>query len=147
MVVGAGAAKRSTAGLVFTLFPDKVLGEAEVELETTEISLNRCSYKKGKRDDSGCSISLLTQKRLKAPEVKLHYLAEINPHPCLVTGLPGKIQKQIAQLFPQKAMEFFYMIYMIFNNLMTWPDHFSMEKESSLYVTLPSLSSMETKRV
>lgn len=56
-------------------------------------------------------ISLLTQKRLNAPEVKLHYLAEINPHPCLVTGLSGKIQKQIAQLFPQKAMEFLHDLY------------------------------------
>lgn len=48
MVVGAGVAKRSTAALVFTLFPDKVLGEAdvEVEFETTEISLSRCSYQK-----------------------------------------------------------------------------------------------------
>lgn len=36
--------------MVFTLFPDKVLGEADVEVElgTTEISLNRCSYKKDK---------------------------------------------------------------------------------------------------
>lgn len=44
-VVGAGAAKRSTAPVVFTLFPDKVLGDADVEVEfdTTEISLNRCS--------------------------------------------------------------------------------------------------------
>lgn len=44
-VVGAGAAKRSTATVVFTLFPDKVLGDADVEVEfdTTEISLNRCS--------------------------------------------------------------------------------------------------------
>lgn len=46
LVVGAGVAKRSTAALVFTLFPDKVLGEpdVEVEFETTEISLSRCSY-------------------------------------------------------------------------------------------------------
>lgn len=46
-VVGAGAAKRSTAAVVFTLFPDKVLGDADVEVEfdTTEISLNRCSWK------------------------------------------------------------------------------------------------------
>lgn len=46
-MVGAGVTKRSTAALVFTLFPDKVLGEADVEVEfdTTEISLNRCSYK------------------------------------------------------------------------------------------------------
>lgn len=44
-VVGAGTAKRSTATVVFTLFPDKVLGDADVEVEfdTTEISLNRCS--------------------------------------------------------------------------------------------------------
>lgn len=46
-VVGAGATKRSTATVVFTLFPDKVLGDADVEVEfdTTEISLNRCSCK------------------------------------------------------------------------------------------------------
>jgi len=44
-VVGAGTAKRSTATVVFTLFPDRVLGDADVEVEfdTTEISLNRCS--------------------------------------------------------------------------------------------------------
>ena len=44
-VVGAGTAKRSTAAVVFTLFPDKVLGDADVDVEfdTTEISLNRCS--------------------------------------------------------------------------------------------------------
>lgn len=43
--MGAGAAKRSTAIVVFILFPDKVLGDADVEVEfdTTEISLNRCS--------------------------------------------------------------------------------------------------------
>lgn len=43
--MGADTEKRSTAAVVFTLFPDKVLGDADVEVEfdTTEISLNRCS--------------------------------------------------------------------------------------------------------
>lgn len=43
--MGAGTAKRSTATVVFTFFPDKVLGDADVgvEFDTTEISLNRCS--------------------------------------------------------------------------------------------------------
>lgn len=43
--MGAGTVKRSTATVVFTFFPDKVLGDADVgvEFDTTEISLNRCS--------------------------------------------------------------------------------------------------------